>query len=72
MFHLTALSAIDVAVTLLVTSIMPTNLADLSDTAERAWTGRTDAVEVRIDLFDEDLGPLADYLRTHHNRQQRN
>lgn len=54
--------------TLLVTSIMPANLTDLSDAAERAWAGKTDAVEVRIDLFTDDLGRLAAYLRTHHDR----
>ena len=54
--------------TLLVTSILPANLSELAAKAERAWAGRTDAIEVRIDRFADDLGELAAYLSAHRDR----
>ena len=54
--------------TLLVTSILPANLSELSANAERAWAGRTDAIEVRIDRFADDFGELAAYLRVHQDK----
>ena len=54
--------------TLLVTSILPANLSELSANAERAWAGRTDAIEVRIDRFADDLGELTAYLSAHRDK----
>lgn len=57
--------------TLLVTSIRPANLSELAAKAERAWAGRTDAIEVRIDLqagLGDDLGELAAYLNANRDK----
>lgn len=54
--------------TLLVASIMPRNLAELSTMAERAWKSNPDAVELRIDGYTNDLDPLPDFLRAHADR----
>ena len=53
---------------LLVTSIAPDNLDDLRARAERAWAGGTDAVEIRIDAYDDDPAALATYLRAQSHR----
>ena len=54
--------------TLLVVSIAPRTAADLAVRSVDAWARGADAVEVRIDGFEDDPGTIADYLRTHATR----
>lgn len=54
--------------TLLVTSIAGDNLSDLSVRADQAWAAGAEAVEVRIDTFDEDPTQLAAYLKKNGDR----
>ena len=49
--------------TLLITSLQPRNLAELSAAAGRAWQQETDAIEVRIDAYTDDPAKLAAFLR---------
>jgi 3-dehydroquinate dehydratase/shikimate dehydrogenase len=49
--------------TLLVTSIAPARLGELKARAEDAWALGADAVEVRIDTFEDDPAGLAAYLK---------
>ncbi len=54
--------------TLLVTSINVENLGELRMLAERAWAGGAEAVEIRIDTFDDAPANLAAYLTAHRDR----
>ncbi len=54
--------------TLLVASITADTLEELRSRAERAWAGGAEAVEVRVDAFDDDPGKLATYLKHHRDR----
>lgn len=54
--------------TLLVTSINVESLNELKARAEQAWAGGAEAVEVRIDTYDDDPADLAAYLKAHRNR----
>ncbi len=49
--------------TLLVTSIAANNLATVRYLAERAWRSGCDAVELRIDEYNDEPESLRDYLR---------
>ncbi len=54
--------------TLLVTSLAPADLETLEASARQAWAGGTDAIEIRIDSFTDDVSALAAYLRAHRDR----
>jgi len=54
--------------TLLVTSIVVNKLDEVETRARQAWAGGADAVELRIDTYDDDPAALANYLRTEKDR----
>ncbi len=54
--------------TLLVTSIVVNKLDEVETRAQQAWTDGSDAVELRIDTYDDDPAALADYLRSEKDR----
>lgn len=54
--------------TLLVASITADTLEELQSRAERAWAGGAEAIELRIDAFDDDPAQLATYLKHHRDR----
>ena len=54
--------------TLLITSIAPTDLASLQARAERAWAEDAEAVEIRLDAFGDPPETVAAYLRKHPER----
>ena len=54
--------------TLLIASICPQDLPTLRARAEEAWAGGAEAVEVRIDGFEDRPADLAEYLRAHPGR----
>lgn len=54
--------------TFLVASIAIDNLSELRTLADRAWTGGAEAVEIRIDTFDDHPTELAAYLKANHDR----
>ncbi len=47
---------------LLITSIAAKTLADVKSQAERAFAGGTDAVEIRLDAYSDDITALAEYV----------
>ncbi len=54
--------------TLLVTSIAVKSVDELRTRSARAWGGGAEAVEVRIDTFEDDPAQLAAYLKDHNER----
>ncbi len=54
--------------TLLVTSLAPTNFDDLREGAGRAWADGAEAVEIRLDTFTEDLAGVAALVSKHSDR----
>jgi 3-dehydroquinate dehydratase/shikimate dehydrogenase len=58
----------DVWMALLVTSVMADTLHKVEARAENAWAGGTEAVELRIDTYQDDPTALAKYLTTHKDR----
>ena len=54
--------------TLLAVSIQVDRLHDLDSCAQQAWSQGAEAIELRIDTFQDNPAELADYLRNHSDR----
>ncbi|RME40998.1 MAG: type I 3-dehydroquinate dehydratase, partial [Planctomycetota bacterium] len=57
-----------IAMTLLVASILPHTFEELERDVRRAWDGGADAVELRLDAYEGDLGLVRQLLTTGRDR----